>query len=124
MGGLIEQITPTCTDACSSLATAELAVRRRPPGPSPRAFSSTSDALGRLQTWLSAAVPGGNPPGLPQARRPPFPPKSRRELGRPRSIKHPPAGVPDVTAARAADHLWMHFARQGLHPERPIPVVT
>jgi adenosylmethionine-8-amino-7-oxononanoate aminotransferase len=40
------------------------------------------------------------------------------------SIEHPPAGVPDATAARAADHLWMHFARQGRHPETPIPVIT
>jgi adenosylmethionine-8-amino-7-oxononanoate aminotransferase len=40
------------------------------------------------------------------------------------SIEHPPAGVPDVTAARAADHLWMHFARQGRHPETPVPVIT
>jgi adenosylmethionine-8-amino-7-oxononanoate aminotransferase len=40
------------------------------------------------------------------------------------AIQHPPAGVPDATAARAADHLWMHFARQGRHPETPIPVVT
>ncbi len=30
----------------------------------------------------------------------------------------------DRTAARAADHLWMHFARQGRHPETPIPVIT
>ncbi len=40
------------------------------------------------------------------------------------SIEQPPAGAPDATAARAADHLWMHFARQGRHPEIPIPVVT
>src|SRR3712207_9276002 len=40
------------------------------------------------------------------------------------STGHPPAGVPDATAARAADHLWMHFARQGRHPEVPVPVVT
>jgi adenosylmethionine-8-amino-7-oxononanoate aminotransferase len=40
------------------------------------------------------------------------------------SIEHPPAGVPDATAARAADHLWMHFARQGRHPETPVPVIT
>jgi adenosylmethionine-8-amino-7-oxononanoate aminotransferase len=40
------------------------------------------------------------------------------------SIEQPPAGAPDATAARAADHLWMHFARQGRHPETPIPVVT
>src|SRR5690349_14848072 len=42
----------------------------------------------------------------------------------PTSIEHPPVGVPDQTAARAADHLWMHFARQGRHPEVPVPVVT
>ena len=29
-----------------------------------------------------------------------------------------------VVAAAAADHLWMHFARQGRHPEVPVPVVT
>ena len=40
------------------------------------------------------------------------------------SIEHPPAGIPDLTAARAADHLWMHFARQGRHPETPVPVIT
>src|SRR3954453_18804199 len=40
------------------------------------------------------------------------------------SIEQPPAGVPDATAARAADHLGMHFARQGRHPEVPVPVVT
>src|SRR3954452_19528794 len=40
------------------------------------------------------------------------------------SIEQPPAGVPDATAARAADHLWMHFARQGRHPDTPVPVVT
>src|SRR6476659_2206098 len=42
----------------------------------------------------------------------------------PTSIEHPPVGVPDETATRAADHLWMHFARQGRHPEVPVPVVT
>jgi len=40
------------------------------------------------------------------------------------AIEQYPAGIPDETAARAADHLWMHFARQGRHPETPIPVVT
>jgi adenosylmethionine-8-amino-7-oxononanoate aminotransferase len=40
------------------------------------------------------------------------------------SIEPTPAGAPSATAARAADHLWMHFARQGRHPEVPIPVVT
>src|SRR6516164_4109052 len=33
-------------------------------------------------------------------------------------------GIPDATADRAGHHLWMHFARQGRHPETPIPVVT
>jgi len=42
----------------------------------------------------------------------------------PTSIEHPPVGVPDRTAARAANHLWMHFARQGRHPEVPVQVVT
>ena len=40
------------------------------------------------------------------------------------SIEQPPAGIPDATAARAADHLWMHFARQGRHPDTPVPVIT
>ena len=40
------------------------------------------------------------------------------------AIEQYPAGVPDETASRAADHLWMHFARQGRHPEVPVPVVT
>src|SRR6185503_387761 len=40
------------------------------------------------------------------------------------AIEQYPAGVPDETASRAADHLWMHFARQGRHPDVPIPVVT
>ena len=40
------------------------------------------------------------------------------------ALEHPAAGVPDETTARAADHLWMHFARQGRHPEVPVPVVT
>ena len=64
-------------------------------GASPWAFHRTSDAL---------------------------PNRSHKEPGMTTSIEHPPAGVPDATAARAADHLWMHFARQGRHPETPIPV--
>ena len=40
------------------------------------------------------------------------------------AIEEYPAGAADVTASRAADHLWMHFARQGRHPETPVPVVT
>jgi adenosylmethionine-8-amino-7-oxononanoate aminotransferase len=28
------------------------------------------------------------------------------------------------TAARAADHLWMHFTRMGRHPDVPVPVIT
>ena len=35
-----------------------------------------------------------------------------------------PSGPVDRTAASAADHLWMHFTRQGRHPEAPVPVVT
>ncbi|MBL8927133.1 MAG: hypothetical protein JNM77_12970 [Pseudonocardia sp.] len=40
------------------------------------------------------------------------------------AIEQLPVGAPDETASRAADHLWMHFARQGRHPEVPVPVVT
>ena len=40
------------------------------------------------------------------------------------AIEEYPTGAADVTASRAADHLWMHFARQGRHPETPVPVVT
>jgi adenosylmethionine-8-amino-7-oxononanoate aminotransferase len=40
------------------------------------------------------------------------------------AIEEYPAGAADVTASQAADHLWMHFARQGRHPETPVPVVT
>src|SRR5918995_3096199 len=54
----------------------------------------------------------------------PVRPEATEELGMTTSIEQPPAGVPDPTTARAADHLWMHFARQGRHPEVPIPVVT
>ena len=40
------------------------------------------------------------------------------------SIEASPAGVRSATSDTAADHLWMHFARQGRHPEVPIPVIT
>jgi adenosylmethionine-8-amino-7-oxononanoate aminotransferase len=40
------------------------------------------------------------------------------------SIEQPPVGLPDATADAAAKHLWMHFARQGRHPDVPVPVVT
>ena len=40
------------------------------------------------------------------------------------AIEQYPPGIPDATADRAGHHLWMHFARQGRHPETPIPVVT
>jgi len=40
------------------------------------------------------------------------------------AIEEYPTGAAGVTASRAADHLWMHFARQGRHPETPVPVVT
>ena len=40
------------------------------------------------------------------------------------SIEAPPAGARTPTSDTAADHLWMHFARQGRHPEVPIPVIT
>jgi adenosylmethionine-8-amino-7-oxononanoate aminotransferase len=40
------------------------------------------------------------------------------------SIEQPPAGVTSATSDAAAKHLWMHFARQGRHPEIPVPVVT
>jgi adenosylmethionine-8-amino-7-oxononanoate aminotransferase len=40
------------------------------------------------------------------------------------SIEHPPMGVADATADAAGRHLWMHFARQGRHPDVPVPVVT
>ena len=41
------------------------------------------------------------------------------------SIEATPAGVSSATADAAAKHLWMHFARQGRHPDvpvRPTPV--
>ena len=40
------------------------------------------------------------------------------------AIEEYPTGAADVTASRAADHLWMHFTRHGRHPETPVPVVT
>jgi adenosylmethionine-8-amino-7-oxononanoate aminotransferase len=40
------------------------------------------------------------------------------------SIEPPPVGLADATADAAARHLWMHFARQGRHPDVPVPVVT
>ena len=40
------------------------------------------------------------------------------------SIEQPPVGAADATADAAAKHLWMHFARQGRHPDVPVPVVT
>ena len=40
------------------------------------------------------------------------------------SIEAPPAGAGTATSDTAADHLWMHFARQGRHPDVPVPVIT
>ncbi len=40
------------------------------------------------------------------------------------SIEHQPVGFADATADAAGKHLWMHFARQGRHPDVPVPVIT
>jgi adenosylmethionine-8-amino-7-oxononanoate aminotransferase len=40
------------------------------------------------------------------------------------SIEQPPVGAADATADAAGKHLWMHFARQGRHPDVPVPVIT
>jgi len=40
------------------------------------------------------------------------------------SIGATPAGTSSRTSQQAADHLWMHFARQGRHPDVPVPVIT